>query len=148
MPAKQVATDCAPTGHALLHRPQLARLVVVSTQEGPHIIRPVPTHDDTQAEETHDSPIKHALPQRPQFALSAEVSMHPDPHIIRPPPEQVGVQLPDTQVAPSPQALPQRPQCSGSVFVLAQVPEQGTVPAVHAPILKTSVQSRGVPAGA
>jgi hypothetical protein len=61
------APQTCPLAQIVVHPPQCARLVVVSTHVLPHGVA-APSH--TQPPETQDAPVGHTRSQRPQWSLS------------------------------------------------------------------------------
>ncbi len=120
-------TQAKPEPQATPQAPQLAGLLLVSTQEPPQLVRPAwQLTAQVPAEQTW--PAAHAVPQAPQFPSSAWVSRQVPPQLVRPA-WQERPQVPPAQTWPAGQAVPQAPQLASSAWVSRQVPPQLASPA-------------------
>jgi hypothetical protein len=97
-----------PAAQALLHRPQLAVSLEVSTQALPQAIRPL-WHVHCPAEQL--TLVAQAVVQPPQCWGSMRVSTQTPPHAVLP----VGQQIEAVQCWPLPQAWPHAPQFEASL---------------------------------
>ena len=166
-PAAQVhvpSTQVEPTSHATPHAPQLAALVLRSTQVVAIIIMPIgPRAGAVQAVRPPvPQPAAHApfwqvvfgpqrIPHAPQLASSAFVFVQVVPHRVSPPPH---VQMPLTQLPPMAHCLLQALQLMLSVVRSTQAPLQlvsdwpASVPVhvvTHAPLLQTCPAAHATP---
>jgi hypothetical protein len=123
--AQLLLVQTAPAGQAMLQPPQLALLVVVSTQAVPHWVW-LPEQLVLQALLLHTCPVVQAWPQVPQLLESEATQALLQLRVPEP-----QAQAPFVQVWPLPQALPQAPQFCASVWTFLQVPVQAICPEVH-----------------
>jgi hypothetical protein len=111
-----------PPRHALPHAPQLALLVVKSTQSPAHSSLPA---GHRQLPATHVALGTQACPQAPQLPPSDASSTHARLHSVSPA-SHMPLHLEAEQTCEPAQALLQAPQLSGSLASVAQSPSQST----------------------
>ncbi len=114
------ATQKLLAAHAFWQVPQLAGLLLVSTQAPLHSVRPgAQVRAQVPAEQT--SPRPQELPQAPQWLESALVSVQTSPQLVSLPGQP---QLPWIQASCAEQVLPQAPQLFRSLLTEMHWPLQ------------------------
>ena len=122
----------------LLHAPQCAGLVLVSTHCPPQSVSPT---GHWQPPFRQVAPAGHFTLQPPQFCSSLEVSMHPPLHGVR-----RHVQLPPAHEYPGAHWLLHPPQFSGSTWVSTQSPLQIVALAeqTHCPLWQVAAEGHAM----